>query len=1229
MVLNPIKIYIKADGTRLEGHTTPIFRLSNHHNIIYVITPINNKSITKIKFRLANNVIVRGKPMKFIGTEEVTINSEVETWNVFKFSVDSATLAVCADFKSSPLKVSFSFQEFIPNLNFGQYSPYDNKYVDFDLEIDDYIGFFPTLTSLKEYDTSELENGDFAIVLFASRVVGGVFVRSYNVFYRYNGSAWQPYERLLVQGGTSQHVEAFFVAKAIMNTADIPLSIDPSIPSLPEDEEEIIVSTTDIVLEILSDLEVTMYENQASLFDLIPRVETLETDLGQAEVDIGDLDTRLIFIEGELPSEISRIETKIFDDISAHNLDEVSHPYLLGEVDRLDTKIETEIDTVDTRITNEVSILNGRIDTEVGTLNVRIDNEVSDLVDKDVKTIGFDLDRGDGTLGLTIVFNDDTEIYTEIDTPVEKILDIKNNPPYFDESTGELVLTFIGDIDDAPGVQYEVRIPANAVFVAHINDTTNPHVVTKTQVGLSNVTNDKQVKALGTPTVIGRVPAWAVTTGDALASGYPIRTATLNDSSTELVSSGLVKSVTDLLNTNKLNVDFSSLTAKTDTPITTDIMVMRDSGGTKKISFDVLGDYFISLLDADVIPFDGTTSIKDQIESSQEKIEVLQNNVTDHEVRIDSIEELSRKQDGDVASADDDGLGIIHLGNDVAEAPITAKVDGLLLDAPQLVPNGDFSDGTTGWTVFSGNIAVSSNELTYTVSSLSNSARIQHTLLPQNITDKIYISYYVLPKYNNILSPQFGGRNFVNITPIPNVWNFISIINSSNLVNTTDPLRLYNATDTNYSVNDIIKYKQVRVFNISTLQSNKQYSPMFNTTFDLMPDANIKTQMDTWVHDGTLPNDIMAVDMDKRIMGVGENLFDKGKYATNYAYKIKVKPSTEYTWSISALYKTYDINMVEVASGTNTTLTVGSGTHYIAFSGITNIDTFMLELGIVATTYEPYRSSSMYLDSGKVGYSLPNSTKDTIKFRNGKYYRVKRVNKSVMVINALITTPTNVDYVYFNKPSDSFANGQFSSAIGTYIVPPYIDLGSSTIDDVSNHWKTTPRVTGLSFVLVVPKGTYASLAEAQADLVGTDIYYQLVTPVETPISVIGNALSFPKGTFYIEDVVRRTGIYNAGITVDKAIKTLDNIYRLNADGSSTKLTGATVAGNGLSFTHASLNDGDFVWFDYYYTGTNVKGLTTLFYYGDVRIVQDDSDGKIYKVSFGTDNGVPYLIATEI
>ena len=45
-------------------------------------------------------------------------------------------------------------------------------------------------------------------------------------------------------------------------------------------------------------------------------------------------------------------------------------------------------------------------------------------------------------------------------------------------------------------------------LTAHINNKSNPHGVTKTQIGLSNVTNDAQVKGLATGTTSGHIVTW-------------------------------------------------------------------------------------------------------------------------------------------------------------------------------------------------------------------------------------------------------------------------------------------------------------------------------------------------------------------------------------------------------------------------------------------------------------------------------------------------------------------------------------------------------------------------------------------------------------------------------------------------------------------------------------------------------------------------------------------------
>lgn len=67
--------------------------------------------------------------------------------------------------------------------------------------------------------------------------------------------------------------------------------------------------------------------------------------------------------------------------------------------------------------------------------------------------------------------------------------------------------------------------------------------VTKTDVGLANVTNDAQVKKLSSSTV-GYIPTWSVTTGDALGAGYAVET-TLTGSSSAIPRADAVKTYVD------------------------------------------------------------------------------------------------------------------------------------------------------------------------------------------------------------------------------------------------------------------------------------------------------------------------------------------------------------------------------------------------------------------------------------------------------------------------------------------------------------------------------------------------------------------------------------------------------------------------------------------------------------------------------------------------------------
>lgn len=87
---------------------------------------------------------------------------------------------------------------------------------------------------------------------------------------------------------------------------------------------------------------------------------------------------------------------------------------------------------------------------------------------------------------------------------------------------------------------YEAK---NANIQTHISSTSNPHSVSKSQVGLSNVTDNKQIKA-NVSSVNGNVPTWNGTDGDALNSGYAVE-MTLAGDGNKLATAGAIKTYVD------------------------------------------------------------------------------------------------------------------------------------------------------------------------------------------------------------------------------------------------------------------------------------------------------------------------------------------------------------------------------------------------------------------------------------------------------------------------------------------------------------------------------------------------------------------------------------------------------------------------------------------------------------------------------------------------------------
>jgi hypothetical protein len=269
----------------------------------------------------------------------------------------------------------------------------------------------------------------------------------------------------------------------------------------------------------------------------------------------------------------------------------------------------------------------------------------------------------------------------------------------------------------------------------------------------------------------------------------------------------------------------------------------------------------------------------------------------------------------------------------------------------------------------------------------------------------------------------------------------------------------------------------------------------------------------------------------------------------------------------------------------------GGGTQEIIPSIDLELAKPQLELGAVATPYEPHTESTQYItakdEEGNIAElrSLPNGTKDEIRVSENKL--IKRIGDKTNVASGTV-----IDY------SDMTTGGQFVA---------YASDGTSQVG-----------VKGDTLTITA-----------------TTLTYQLATPIEIPIQTSGSLVSYPSGTVYIEPYVADAGIYADKMTVlhqDLPIKALEKLSKIDfMTGLETELdvSDAVIAEDKLSFTHPGLDYGDIVFFEYQYDRESTIPEMEVEYYDSRYVIKDSVTGKIYKWQITVANGVPSIELTEV
>lgn len=616
----------------------------------------------------------------------------------------------------------------------------------------------------------------------------------------------------------------------------------------------------------------------------------------------------------------------------------------------------------------------------------------------------------------------------------------------------------------------------------------------------------------------------------------------------------------------------------------------------------------------------------------------------------DTLSQVNINQEAKQTASD---IGTVSLPKNAANGSMGYKVNGLT--ATNLVINGNFANGTTGWNTTGCTISVSGGALIVTCSGTSATPSVSSSLTNYfSVNDKVYIRAKLRVRDSvcqKLAVRSAAGYVEINIlTPTQDQWYEVSKIGTV-------------AVAGEYlSASVRAEYADIETATGKVVEIQYVIASILTATFGSGNEPDLATCDKLFANwfDGT-----KSMTTARRIRSVGKNLFDgvlesggihvngtKVIDATKIRSKnyIPVAPSTQYilknhTSNIEMVVHEYDNSFAHLKYtwGTPNVFTTTANTKYILFRCTsTNLNSnLQLELGSTATAYEPYKESSLYISDAGVLRSVPNGVADTVE--NG----VKTQNVQRYVLQAsdianynLGETGSQVSYVTINRSTlvgvKSFVNNTISDFL---ITGKYNFFNKRTTAAVSYNLAenafNTYMTDGELLYLVVTKGAYADLAAAQADLAGTVIYYQLAEPIESPVQTSGTLLSNPSGTVYCEKAIADAGIYSDKMTVLNVsfpIATLEKIAKIDFDtGVETEIdvSTAVIAVGGLSFTHPNLTADDIVFFTYLCANESTEGEMTLSYYDSRYTIKDTANEKFYQWKISSTNGVASIALTEV
>ena len=535
------------------------------------------------------------------------------------------------------------------------------------------------------------------------------------------------------------------------------------------------------------------------------------------------------------------------------------------------------------------------------------------------------------------------------------------------------------------------------------------------------------------------------------------------------------------------------------------------------------------------------------------------------------------------------GYGTISLPKNASNGGMEVKLEGLT--AENLVVNGDFRNGTTGWT------SVNVSELAAANGIASFTATARYGRIVRAYSAPIGSIMYMRARVKGSANIYVGTQSGARATRLKGTGSF-EVISQRQEINTSSPsLTIQDGSTSGWSKVDVdfgFVINLTATFGAGNEPTVEQCDIIFSDYFDgvkrFVPTGRVRS-VDK---NGLNPTALYLTAPELRSNGTVKDEIRKGANGYELVKRVGIGTlgseliinggfvggASEFSLLNGAVWQTGsgngEVKLLREATGAPTIVQSGKS---IA-SG-----TWLKYRFRVVSTSKP----AHFIQISGVSSGNPMETADTISVTTtGWYERYYKATRSGTGLYLWLT----------------------GAAEGDEIV----------IDD-------------FSVIPLTADGEPLSVPTTPTTIFGSNVHYTLATPEIIPISYGGVLNSAENGTVYHEPIIADAGVYGTNLPIlmqDYPISAIEEIIK-HENGVDTYLdvSTAVIAPDGLSITHPDLTDGDLVLFTYAYDKESTSGNITAIFYDSNVVKIDTATGTAYKIEDVVTNGVLTRTLTEV